>query len=244
MSSTIVLVHGAWHGAWCWDRVAVPLREQGHAVVAVDLPGHGTDPRPLGDLHGDAAAVRDALDALDAADGEVVLVGHSYGGAVVTEAGVHPSVGRLVYLAAFCIEDHETCATAGGDDPRLAAISHEGRPNLAEAFVIHDDGTITLTPDGAAECLYNDCDQPSIDWALAHLTPQPMVTFTQSPSVASWHTRPATYVVCDHDQGVHPDLQRLMAERCETTVTWPVDHSPFLSDPTRVVEFLAELADR
>jgi pimeloyl-ACP methyl ester carboxylesterase len=239
MSSTIVLVHGAWHGAWCWDRVAAPSREQGLAVVAVDLPGHGLDPRPLGDLHGDAAAVREVLDTIE---GDVVLVGHSYGGAVITEAGAHPAVRRLVYLAAFCIDEHETCATAGGDDPRLAAMSHEGRPSLAEAFVIHDDGSITLTPDGAAVCLYNDCDQASIDWALAHLSPQPMVTFTQSPTVASWRTRPATYVVCDHDQGVHPDLQRLMAERCADTVTWPADHSPFLSDPTRVIDLLADLA--
>ena len=125
---------------------------------------------------------------------------------------------------------------------RVAAISHEGRPNLAHAFVIQGDGSITLTADGAAECLYNDCDRASIDWALDHLTPQPMVTFTQSPAVAAWRTRPATYVVCDHDQAVHPDLQRLMAERCETTLTWPTDHSPFLSDPTLVVDLLDELA--
>src|SRR4051794_13804378 len=226
MSSTIVLVHCAWHGAWCWDRVLPPLREKGHAVVAIDLPGHGLDPRPLGDLHGDAAAVCDVLDTID---GDVVLVGHSYGGAVITEAGAHPAVRQLVYVAAFCIDEDETCATTGGNDPRVAAISHEGRPNLAQAFVIQDDGSITITADGAAECLYNDCDQTDIDWALAHLTPQPMITFTQSPAVASWRTRPATYVVCDHDQAVHPDLQRLMAERCATTVTWPVDHSPFLS---------------
>ncbi len=241
MSSTIVLVHGAWHGAWCWDRVASPLREQGQAVVAVDLPGHGPT---LGRSATCTAMLTPSARCSTTIEGDVVLVGHSYGGAVITEAGAHPAVRQLVYLAAFCIDEHETCATAGGDDPGLAAISHEGRPNLAEAFVIHDDGSITLTPDGAAECLYNDCDQASIEWALAHLTPQPMVTFTQSPAVASWRTCPATYVVCDHDQGVHPDLQRLMAERCATSVAWPVDHSPFLSDPSRVVDLLAELADR
>lgn len=168
MSSTIVLVHGAWHGAWCWDRVVGPLRDAGHDELALDLPGHGADPGPLGDLHGDAASVRAALDGVD---GDVVLVGHSYGGAVITEAGDHPAVQRLVYVAAFCIDEHESCATAGGDDPRLASISHEGRPSLADAFDIHDDGSITLSPDGAAECLYNDCDQASIDWALARLDP-------------------------------------------------------------------------
>src|SRR5437588_12900158 len=127
MSPTIVLVHGAWHGAWCWDRVVERLEARGREVVAIDLPGHGDDPGPLTDLHGDADRVRSVLDRLD---GDVLLVGHSYGGAVVTEAGTHPAVRRLVYVAAFCLDDGESCAHALADDPDAQAISHEGRPDM------------------------------------------------------------------------------------------------------------------
>jgi len=84
-----VLVHGAWHGAWCWEPAVAALAADGISAVAIDLPGHGNDPGPMGDLHGDAAHVAAVLDALS---GPVVLVGHAYGGAVITEAGSHRAV--------------------------------------------------------------------------------------------------------------------------------------------------------
>ena len=239
MSSTIVLVHGAWHGAWCWDRVVPRLHQRGLDVVAVELPGHGADVRPFADLHGDADAVRAALDLVA---GDALLVGHSYGGAVVTEAGAHPAVTRLVYLAAFALDRDESCAATLPDDAEAQAISHAGRPDVGAAIVFAEDGTSTLAPDGAAECLYNECDPATVDWAVAHLGAQPMLNLTQSPAAIAWRDRPTTYVVCDHDQIVHPDLQRLMARRCGQVETWPLDHSPFLSDPARMATLLAELA--
>ena len=87
MKTTVVLVHGAWHGAWCFDRVIPLLEEAGVPALAVDLPGHGGDEGPFTDLHGDAAYVWATLDGID---GEVVLLGHSYSGAVITEAGGAP----------------------------------------------------------------------------------------------------------------------------------------------------------
>ena len=90
---TFVLVHGAWHGAWCWDHVSPLLSAAGFEVVCLDLPGRGQNTEPLADLHGDADAVTSVLDAVA---GPVVLVGHSYGGAVITEAGDHDKVVGLV----------------------------------------------------------------------------------------------------------------------------------------------------
>src|SRR5512143_3574163 len=107
-----MLVHGAWHGAWCWDLVVARLRSEGIDTIALDLPGRGTNVEPLGDLHADSAAVCAGLDRVDA---PVVLVAHSYGGAVVTEAGVHPAVDHLVYLAAFNLEAGETVGYAAAD---------------------------------------------------------------------------------------------------------------------------------
>src|SRR5580700_10990719 len=99
---TVVLVHGAWHGAWCWEQVIPRLGAAGQRSVVVDLPSVSS---PGAGLRDDAACVRDALDSLT---DDAVLVGHSYGGLVVTEAGVHPNVAHLVYLTAFVLEVGES----------------------------------------------------------------------------------------------------------------------------------------
>ena len=237
MISTVVLVHGAWHGAWCWERVIDGLCERGVPTIAVDLPGHGEDPGPMGDLHGDAARVTDVIDSIG---GPVVLVGHSYGGAVITEAGVHPSVAQLVYLCAFALKEGETCWTAAVDDPRAAAISHVGRPKLRMLEI--GEGGMVLDPTVASAVLYNDCDRATVVWALERLGPQPKVTLQQVPRRFGWQVKPSTYVVCTNDLAVHPDLQRLLADRCSERLEWDSDHSPFLSHPEQVIGLLAGLA--
>lgn len=240
MTATVVLVHGAWHGAWCFDRVLPLLADAGIDAVAVDLPGHGADAGPLGDLHGDAARVRAVIDELD---GDVVLLGHSYGGAVITEAGVHPAVRHLVYLCAFAIDASESCMSAAIAESEVLDLSFEGRPNLADAFEAHDDGNLTVEPGLAAECFYNDCDDETTAWALTRLGPQPMGTLGDIPAAVAWRERPSTYVVCTDDLAVHPDLQRVMARRCTNTVEWPTSHSPFLSRPDRIADLMTELAN-
>jgi pimeloyl-ACP methyl ester carboxylesterase len=238
-SASVVLVHGAWHGAWCWERVVDGLTRAGVTAIAVDLPGHGDDTGPLGDLHGDARRVRDVLDAVGA---PVVLVGHSYGGAVITEAGDHPAVAEVVYLAALALDADEMCATAAADEARAARIDHTGRADLGAGFVPTGDGSVTLDPVVAVDALYNHCDRESIDLALARLGPQPLATFQQTPDAVAWRTRPATYVVCTDDRAIHPDLQRILARRCGTSTEWDTDHSPFLSRPDLVIELLRDRA--
>jgi len=95
----VLLVHGAWHGAWCWVALQQALDEIGISSHAIDLPGHGISPLPLGDLHGDAAAVVEALNTLPP---DTLLVGHSYGGAVISQAAFHSDrIAHLMYIAAF-----------------------------------------------------------------------------------------------------------------------------------------------
>ena len=234
---SIVLVHGAWHGAWAWERVVPLLAAAGVASRALDLPGHGEDAGPFGDLHADVARVGETLDEVD---GDAVLVGHSYGGAVITEAGLHPAVTHLVYLAAFALDAGESCVNAAAD-VGAGVISHEGRPNLGAGLITGADDLITLDPSSAAACLYNDCDADTVDWAVARLGPQPLVTLQGVPTGAAWRTKPSTYVVCGNDMAVHPDLQRIMARRCRSVVEWPTDHSPFLCRPDLVAELLVDL---
>jgi pimeloyl-ACP methyl ester carboxylesterase len=232
-SATVVLVHGAWHGAWCFDRVVPLVRARDVAVCAVDLPGGG--------FEADVAHVRAVIDAID---GDVVLLGHSYGGAVITDAGAHASVRHLVFLCAFSIAENESCVSAASGEPAAALISHEGRPNLGAAMVHHDDGTSTLAREGARACLYSDVDDDTFEWAYAQLRGQRNDSLSASPRGVAWRTKPSTYVVCSEDQGVHPDLQRIMARRCTETIEWRTGHSPFANHPDLVADLLIDLALR
>ena len=234
-----MLVHGAWHGAWSWERVIADLGPTGLPVVAIDLPGHGGDDRDLTDLHGDAQHVREVLDTVP---GAVVLVGHSYGGAVITEAGVHERVRHLVYVTAFAIDETESCVSAAASNPSAAAISHDGRPDITAGLVIDADGRVTLERGVAAACFFNDCDAESTAWALDRLGPQLLTSLQQSPTAVAWRSTPSTYAVCALDMTVHPDLQGLLAPRCSASVEWPTSHSPFLSRPDLVAGLIAEVA--
>ena len=223
---SVVLVHGAWHGAWCWASVLAGLDERGIDAVAVDLPGP--------DPHADADHVRGVLD--DAGD-EVVLVGHSYGGAVITDAGEHPSVQRLVYVAAFALDAGETVASV-----RLPGGELE---EIGGAMRLHDDGTTTLDPELAGPILYGDCTPADTARAVSLLRPQPVAIGRLAPRAVAWRHRPTTYVLCGADRTVPPSLQRAMAERIPDValVEWPdASHSPFISRPDAVADLLAGLA--
>jgi len=235
----VVLVHGAWHGAWCWEPVVADLSARGVDAVAVELPGHGADPGPLTDLHGDAARVRAVLDDFDS---PVVLVGHSYGGVVITEAGEHPNAAHLVYIASFNLDDGESAMSAAATESAAAGVDHSGRPDALSYVRTADDGATTIDPDGARILFYNDCTPEVADWAVARLGPQPMATLSQSPAAVAWKGRPSTYALCTEDNIVHPELQRVLARRATHVVEWPTGHSPFLSRPDLVADLLAGLS--
>jgi pimeloyl-ACP methyl ester carboxylesterase len=232
MARTIVLVHGAWHGAWCWERQVAALAERGLAAVAVDLPGHGASRLPLGDLYGDAAHVARVLDGID---GEVLLVGHSYGGGVITEAAASASnVAHLVYLCAYCVEEGSSLRDEARRSPTPADLNAAMRPQA--------DGTLLLDPTIAAPALYGDCSEADIAAALVRLGPQPMATLGQPIRTATWRTIPSTYVVCTEDRSITVDAQRVMAARCRHVVELDASHSPFLSRPDAVADILEPLA--
>jgi pimeloyl-ACP methyl ester carboxylesterase len=172
----------------------------------------------------------------------VVLVGHSYGGAVITEAGDHPAVAHLVYVCALALDGDETCVSAASAETAQAPISYEGRPDLGSGFIKDSSGAVTLDPSVAGACLYNECDPETVDWALARLGPQPSVSLQQTPATVAWRVKPSTYVICLNDLAIHPDLQRMLAKRCTNSIEWNSDHSPFLSRSDLLVELLGELA--
>jgi pimeloyl-ACP methyl ester carboxylesterase len=225
----VLLVHGAWHGAWCWERVLAPLRVLGYEPEAIDLPGHGRSTEPLTDLHGDADAVRARLDAI----GEpTLLVGHSYGGMVITDAGAHEAVVGLAYLAAYLPDSGETVLELF----TAPALPEGERPSeLVAAVRLSDDRSeMRLQGNGVAGALYRDCDPATQQWALQRLDSQLTVSFTQVPRRVAWTSRPTTYVVCTEDRTIPPWRQRRMAEHADRVIDLPASHSPFLSMPERL----------
>jgi pimeloyl-ACP methyl ester carboxylesterase len=235
----VLLVHGAWHGAWCWEPVLAALAERDIEALAIDLPGRGDDRGELSDLHGDAERVCRALDRFDRPG---VLVGHSYGGVVVTEAGLHPAVAELLYIASFNLDSGESAMSAAVAESEAAHIDHSDRPDALSHIHVADDGTSTVDPSGARLLFYNDCTNEVADWAVARLGPHPMITLSQSPDAVSWRLRPSTYAVCTLDNVVHPGLQRILAQRADHTLEWTTGHSPFLSHPQLVAAVIADIA--
>ena len=229
----VVLVHGAWHGAWCFAGLQHALDELGVPSIAVDLPGHGASTDGLGGLAADARHVADVLDRL----GEpAVLVGHSYGGAVVTQAAVwHPDVAHLVYLAAFALDDGESVMGLLRSLPTAAVA-------LGDAIRPGPEGSTVLDPALAAGALYGDVAGPVVDAALARLSPQSIASMTDVVQGAPRLHLRSTYVQCLRDQAVHPTHQAVMAGRCTDTITLDCDHSPFLSATREVAALLHRLA--
>lgn len=232
----VLFVHGAWHGAWCFAALQAELDRRGVPSWAVDLPGHGASTSPLGDLYGDAAHVAGVLDRLGAhGHDEVILVGHSYGGAVITEAATQAgNVAHLVHLTAFAlVEGESVMGLLASLPPAFVA--------LGEAIEARDDGTSVLRPDRAAAALYGHCPAEAVAAALARLGPQPMASFTQPVSGTPTDTIPSTYVRCTDDQAIHVSHQDHLAQRCRHVVTLATDHSPFLSATGAVADLLEDL---
>jgi len=224
---TAVLVHGSWHGSWCWERVVPLLERSGLRVATIDLPSCGRDTASLADLAGDAEAVRLLLDGLD---GPLVICAHSYGGAPVTAAAAGLGrVHRLVYLSAFMPDVGESCSAITGG-------------SLPPWCVVRGDGSFSIDPDVAGEVLYGDCDPQTRAAAISRLVPQRLVTSTQAVPAAAWRTIPSTYVVCTRDRAIPQGVQLHMGERAGEMADLDSSHSAFLSMPGAVAALIVSRA--
>jgi len=229
-----LLIHGAWHGAWCWERVAPLLRAAGHTVIAPDLPAHGEDRTPWWrtTLGGYAQRVRDAARPA----GRVIAVGHSLGGLVITEAAARePELfAGLVYLCAFAPLRGESLLSLGRSDPgtRVPAAARWGL------------GAITIRPERASAAFYHACAPADAAAATARLCPTPILPVMQGVRAAAPRGIPLAYVECTDDRAIPIALQRRMHRRfaMERVVTMEADHSPFLGAPEELAAQLDALA--
>ena len=234
MTATIVLVPGAWSGTWIWGPVERELEGRGLACRSVDHPSVGAGAHGK-DVHDDAANVRAVVDEIG---GPVILVGNSYGGAVISGASVgHPQVKRLVYLAAMMPNPGE---------PLLEHIAGSTAPEFDAGITVGDDGLLLMDADVELAVAFQQASAEMHDLVRAHAG-VPM-SFGTDPTAAAfdevgWRTIPSTYVVCTEDRSILPDAQRRWAkERATEVVEWPTDHCPQVSHPDLVADLLEKLA--
>lgn len=220
--STIILAHGAWANSSAWAKVLPLLEASGASVVAVSLP--------LTSLAADTATLARAIALVD---GPVLLVGHSYGGAVITQGGYDPKVAGLVYINGFAPDAGESAGSLGAGGPPTS-LPHNLLPDA--------EGFLKLTMKGVAESFAQD------------LTPaeQALIFATQGPvsgphalgaeiTSPAWKVKPSWYLRGTNDHAIHPELQAMMAKRMDAKmVDTDSSHVPMLSQPRKVVDLLLQ----
>lgn len=236
--STFILIHGSWHGAWCWYKVVPRLEAAGHRVIAIDLPGHGRDWTPPGEVKMENY-VRAIGVAIEAQGEPVVLVAHSRGGIAMSQAAeaYTQRVSRLIYLAAFLIGDGETIVPHFMSDTDSLIM-----PNL---ILDRDAGWDMLKSDAFRPALYADCSDDDVSLASALLTPEPArPTATPMHLSERWARIPRSYIHLRSDKAVSSALQQRMftAIPCERVVEMDTSHSAYFSAPDELTRNLIDLA--
>ena len=217
----IVLVHGAWADGSSWAKVIPILEKAGLNAVAVQ--------NPLTSFDEDVAATKRAIAAQD---GPVILVGHSWGGVVITEAGGDAKVAGLAYVAAFAPDVGEKVGELGKDFPPPPGAA-ELRPGA--------DGYLTLTTKGLMEYFAPDLPMPQRKLVLATQGATNSAVFGAAVTNAAWKTKPSWYVVAANDKMIQPDLERKTAKAINAkTITVSSSHVAMLSRPSEVAKLIIE----
>lgn len=218
----IVLVHGLWADGSSWSKVIPDLVEKGYKVISVQ--------NPTTSLEDDVAATRRAIDI---AGGDVILVGHSWGGMVITEAGNDPRVKGLVYVAAYAPEKGET----------VPSLSEKAAQTQLVNYLQEADGYVSLTKDGVTKVFANDLSSKEQEMVFAVQVPCSPKVFKGVCSNPAWKEKPSWYIVASGDKTIHPDLERLMAARAKAKTTELSScHVAMLVQPKKVLDVILEAA--
>ena len=217
---TIVLVHGLWADGSAWNKVTSALQAQGYPVIAVQ--------NPTTSLADDIAATNKAIDR---ATGDVILVGHSWGGFVIGEAGVSPKVKALVYIAALVPDKGET----------LTSLSAKAPATELGKYLQNNDGFLTLTKEGVQKAFAGDVTDREQNLIFATQPPASQSVFAAVAENAAWKNKPTFYLVAKNDKAINPELERIMAKRANaTTVEIEASHVPMVSKPAAVIKLIQQ----
>ena len=213
----VVLVHGAFADGFGWEAVAKILEKDGYTVSVAQPPETSY-----------AEDQKYTKAAIDAMDGPVVLVGHSYGGSIITEAGNHPKVGALIYIAAFALDDGESCVSI-----------EQALPQASKAFKPDSNGNWWIEQDHFA------ADIPSVEAHYMAISQVPISTdsFTHKVTNPAWKTKPTAYMVASADRSINPQQERMMAKRANAkTVEVNSSHVAYMSHAKETAKLIEEVA--
>lgn len=236
-----VLVHGGWSGGWTWEKVVPLLEDAGHRVEAPDLPGHGDDRTPIAEVSLQSYVDR-ISEVLDAHPEPVVLVGHSSGGAVISQAAEQrpEKVELLVYLAAFLLRDGEAVFSATENDTESLI--------LPAIVMSEDQRSATLREDAVKEALCADCSDEDVERAKSMFGSQAVAPFATPLAVTedNFGRVPRVFIEILRDRAVSPSFQKEMYDRlpCRKVVSMNTSHSPFFSAPEELAGHLDSLLVR
>jgi pimeloyl-ACP methyl ester carboxylesterase len=217
----VVLVHGAFADGSGWEAVANILKNDGYKVSVAQPPETSY-----------AEDQKYTKAAIDSMDGPVVLVGHSYGGSIITEAGNHPKVAALVYIAAFALDTGESCATI-----------EQALPQASKAFKPDSNGNWWIEQDHFAADFAADIPKDKAEFMAVSQVPISTDSFTHQVTSPAWKTKPTWYLVATADRSINPDQERMMAKRANAkTVEVNSSHVAYMSHPKETAKLIEEAA--
>jgi pimeloyl-ACP methyl ester carboxylesterase len=217
----IVLVHGAFADGSGWDAVAKILKNDGYTVSVAQPPETSY-----------AADVAYTKAAIDAMGGPVVLGGHSYGGSIITEAGNDRNVAALVYIAAFALDEGESCASI-----------EQAVPQASKAFKPDSNGNWWIEKDHFVADFAADIPKDQAEFMAISQVPISTDSFTHRVTSPAWKTKPTFYMVASEDRSINPEQERMMAKRAHaTTVEVNSSHVAYMSHPKEAAKLIEEAA--
>ncbi len=239
MCQDIVLVHGSWHGSWCWKKVIPLLQAEGYSPLAIDLPAHGKNRCNIVNISLDSY-VDKVIATIDQIDRPVILAGHSMAGSVITQTAeyIPDKINRLIYLAAFLPEN--------GFSLYDYALQDSGSELTGNIIIDEENNLSSLNPECISAAFYGRCSDADIEYAKANLVDEPLKP-SNTPVVTTerYASVPRFYIKCLLDCAVTPSLQTKMvnAMPCREIISLNTDHSPFFSAPRELSDSIQALCN-
>lgn len=241
---TYLLVHGAWHGAWCWNKVVPIMKHKGYKVETIDLPSHGNDTTNANSIKLDDY-VKKVIESANKIEGQIILVGHSMGGIVISQAAEilgKNKVFKLIYLDAFLPKNGESVSSLA----RLIESylpKDTSRLTIGSGLIVSEDKmTSIFKPEVADMLFYHDCSQADKDFAHRNMSRQSFAPLGTPVSVSDsiYGKIPKYFILCtdskDLDKSILPSRVK-----CEKLVKLNSSHSPFFSKPRKLTNILIKL---